>query len=66
MYIDQPTLAPTRKVQAGGIAGLLAVAVIAVVNHWQPGLGDQFGHEISGVAVWAVMLAGSYFTRERA
>lgn len=64
--VDQPTGAPTRKVGAGGAAGLVVVLVLAFLA----GLGIEVpgvaatelpvGEAVTGLAAFAA----AYFTRE--
>lgn len=64
--INQPTLAPTRKVTAGGIAGILTVAVIGLINNQWPGVGDMLGPTVSALIVSAVSFVASYMTKNKA
>jgi hypothetical protein len=64
--IVQPSAQPTRKVTAAGIAGALAVAVIAGLNFLWPGEGDTYAAIINtAFGAVAAVLAG-YMARERA
>ena len=64
--IKQPTLIPTRKVAATGLAGAVAVALVAVIDYFQPGLGTTLSPTITGVIVAVASVIGGYFAKERA
>lgn len=64
--VDQPTAAPTRKLKAVVIAGLLTTAVIGVINTYLPGVGDALGPTLSGIITVAVSAVAGYFTRNAA
>jgi hypothetical protein len=71
--VNQPTLAPTRKMVAVGWTALLGPVVAAIVAPWLPGLSAACGGEIvaslSAAAVAAVQGVASfvsgYVVRER-
>lgn len=56
MLVNQNTAAPTRKIAKAGWAGAVAVAVVAVVNYFEPGLGDTISPVVyaalGAVATW--------------
>lgn len=62
--IEQPTAAPTRKIKATGIAGLVSAAVLGVLHWWQPELAAMLGGQIEGLIVAIVATLAGYFTRE--
>ena len=66
--VNQPSLAPTRKLIAGGIAGTVAVIIMVLWNRFLPGyeLPLENAEEIAGLVILAVTLVTQYFTRNRA
>lgn len=63
--VTQPTKAPTRKMTATGIGGIIAVGILAAANAWIPGLGDIISEPVYAlVAVAGAWLTG-YMTKER-
>ncbi len=61
--VTQPTALPTRKVAAGGIAGILITAAIALVNIYLPGVGDMLSPVITAAITTAVAFITSYMVR---
>ena len=49
--MNQPTLAPTRKMAAVGWTSLLGPVVAAVVAPWLPGLSEACGGEVGASLV---------------
>ena len=66
MLITQPTAMPTRKVAAGGIAGILTVAVIGLIDLKWPGAGMMLEPTVSALIVSAVSFVASYMTKNKA
>ena len=64
--INQPSAAPTRKLQAVGVAGAITAGIIAGVNAYWPGIGDQFGPAIGALVATVVSVVAGYVTRNRA
>lgn len=64
--VNQPTAAPTRKLQAVGIAGAITAAIIAGVNAYWPGIGDQFSPAIGAGVATVISFVAGYFTRNSA
>lgn len=64
--VNQPSPAPTRKLQAVGIAGAITAGIIAGVNAYWPGIGDQFSPAIGAAVATLVSVIAGYFTRNRA
>jgi hypothetical protein len=71
--VNQPTLAPTRKIAAVGWTSLLGPVVAAMVASWMPGLSEACDGEV-GASVVAGGLAlaqggmnffAGYLVRER-
>jgi hypothetical protein len=71
--VNQPTAAPTRKMNAVGVSGLLAPPVAAVIVSQVPGVSEACGGEVAagiitlivGYAQAAVQFASGYMTREK-
>jgi uncharacterized membrane protein len=62
--VKQPSYAPTRKMAATGIGGVISVAVLAGLNAWIPGLGDILSEPVYAlVAVAGAWLSG-YMVKE--
>ncbi len=65
MLTNQPSPAPTRKVAATGIAGAIAVAIVAAVNYYNPAIGAALEPTITAAVTAAIAFIGGYMTRER-
>lgn len=62
--INQPTSAPTRKVAAAGIWGLVAALAFAAIEYFAPGM--SLNPVVSSGVTGAVAWLAAYFTRDRA
>jgi hypothetical protein len=65
--VDQPSLAPTRKLIAMIIAGAIMGTIQSLVVHYFP--ETDFSQILPQVGVWvngAAMIVVGYFTRNRA
>ncbi len=63
--VKQPTKAPTRKMTATGIGGIVTVAILAALDAWVPGLGDIMSVEVSALVAIAGAWLSGYMTQER-
>ncbi len=71
--VNQPTLAPTRKMAAVGWTSLLGPVVAAIIAPWLPGLSQACGGEVGaslvagGLALvqGAVSFGAGYAAREK-
>jgi hypothetical protein len=54
--VNQPTLAPTRKIAAVGWTSLLGPVVAAIIAPWLPGMSEACGGEV-GISLVASSLA---------
>lgn len=71
--VNQPTLAPTRKMAAVGWTSLAGPAIAAIVVTWLPGLSEACSGELGASLAAAVIAAaqgvanfvGGYLVRER-
>lgn len=61
--VNQPTLAPTRKLQATGIAGIIAIAILSIADLYVPGLSSVISEPVYAGVVLAVGLVSGYFTK---
>lgn len=72
--VDQPTAAPTRKMQAVGITSLIAPLVAGFLVTNLPGLSDACGNEVAlavtvvgtGLAQGAATFLAGYYKRNAA
>jgi hypothetical protein len=66
--VDQPTLAPTRKVVVGGMAGAIAFMLTVAWNRMFPAnpIPAEYSTEIAGALILGVTLVTQYFVRNRA
>ncbi len=66
--VDQPSLAPTRKIAVGGAVGAFAFVLIVVWNRMFPDnpLSTEYATEIVSALILAVTLITQYFVRNRA
>ena len=62
---EQPTLAPTRKVAATGIAGALTAAALGVLHWAAPDFVALLAGPVEAGIVALVAFVAGYFTRER-
>ena len=58
--VNQPTLAPTRKMNAVGMSGALATVVITLAAQW----GIEISAEVAAAIVTLAAFAAGYFRRE--
>lgn len=63
--VNQPTKRPTRKLEASGLAGVVAIAILAGLDAWVPGLGDFLTEPVYAGVVFAVAWITGYNTKER-
>lgn len=63
--VTQPTNAPTRKVTAMGIGGVVSIAILAGLNAWVPGLGDLLTEPIYAAVALVGGLVSGWFVKER-
>lgn len=63
---NQETAMPTRKIAAVGISGAISVAIVAAVNHYWPGFGDQNAMVIGSVVTWIAATISGFMTRNKA
>lgn len=63
---NQPSALPTRKVAAGGIAGILTVAALQIAELYYPGSSVLLSPVIDSLAPVIVGFITSYFVRNRA
>ncbi len=72
--VNQPTVAPTRKIAAVGWTSLLGPVVAAIIAPWLPGLSDACGGEVGAslvagglaLAQGVVSFCSGYMVKERA
>jgi hypothetical protein len=64
-YVDQPSAAPTRKMTAVGISGILAIAILTALDAWVPGLGELLTEPVYAAVPIVVGLVSGWFVRER-
>ena len=62
--VTQSSLAPTRKVSAAGIWGLITVLAFAAIDYYAPGM--SLNPMVSSAVTGAVAWLAAYFTKERA
>ncbi len=62
--VTQPTAAPTRKMTANGLGGVIAIGVLAALEAYYPGLGEILSEPVYAlVAVVSGFISG-YFVKE--
>ena len=61
--VNQPSAAPTRKLQAVGISGILAIAVLSIADLYFPGLSTVIEAPVYAGVTLAVSLVSGYFTK---
>jgi hypothetical protein len=64
-YVNQPSLAPTRKITAVGLSGIISVAIIAALDAWVPGLGELISESVYAIIPVVVATASGWLVRER-
>lgn len=62
--VTQPTNAPTRKLTATGIGGIVSIAILAGLNAWVPGLGDILTEPVYAAVALIGGLVSGWFVRE--
>lgn len=66
MLINQPTLAPNRKVAAGGIAGVITVAAVQLLNLYLPGYSGLLSPLVEQIVPVIIGFVAAYMTKARA
>lgn len=64
MLTDKKTIAPTRKVKAGGIAAAISAWAVAAFTSRFPEVGAALGPLVENLLIAAVGFGASYFTRD--
>ena len=63
VLVDQPTAAPTRKLTATGIGGIVAIGILAALDAWMPGIGQYLSEPVYAAVALVSGLISGYFTR---
>jgi hypothetical protein len=61
--VNQPSAAPVRKLQGTGVAGILTIAILSLLDLYVPGLSEVISEPVYAGVVLAVGLVGGYFTK---
>ena len=67
MLVDQPSKAPSRKVKAAGLGGLLAAVPVSLIAALDTvTVSEQAASLITGALTLAGAVAAAYFARDKA